>query len=71
MDLKRMDNQTISVKVFGDKQEDKETVEKLIVEMKKVFPLIIVGKIQLNDKDDGCHVFITVNPFQINEASKQ
>jgi hypothetical protein len=70
MDLKRMDNKTISVKVFGDKAEDKATVDKLIAEMKKVFPLIIVGKVQPNDKDNGCHVFITVNPFQVNVVSE-
>jgi len=51
-----MNKNQVVIKVFGELQSVKATVQKI----ESLYPIYIEGKIQFNDQDSGVHLFLTV-----------
>ena len=51
-----MNKNQVVIKVFGELPQVKATVQKI----ETLYPIFIEGKINVNDRDNGVHVFLTV-----------
>lgn len=57
---------SVTVKLQGSTKQ----VELVLDQLRELYKLIIVGQIMPNDKDDGIHVFLNIDPSLVNEKEK-
>ena len=64
--MKREDT-TVRVKAVGSKK----AVERFIEVLEEIFPLLVTGPVMPNDRDQGTHLFLNVDPFLAKIPEKE
>jgi hypothetical protein len=59
-----MQTESVSVKLQGQK----ESVELVVEQLRKLYKMLVIGQILQNDKDDGVHIFLSVDPQLVNRV---